>query len=564
MKIKTKLVLSYTAILLVFALAIFLVVYIKVPKAVTENFQRSIQSNAELSLALYDRNVPGEWNIKDNILYKGNQKINDSTELVDSITESSGYLTTIFMKDTRVSTSVLLSDGKRAVGTKASDAVINTVLKEGKDYHGEALVADTKAFTFYTPLKNGKGEIVGMWFAGIEKTTVDNQILGIVVTISFVIFVGLLIGALIAYFIGNRLSKYIIEINDHLNKFSEGDFSNKISKNAQNQSSEIGQISRATNTVQESIRNIIMTIINESTNIDNSLEESNNSISTLNGNIEDVSATTEQLSASMQQTASTMQEMNATSIEIEGAIENIAKKAQETSLAVKDISTRALTLKTAAKESKDHAYNIYKTSNLELTTAIERAKSIEQIKQLSDAIMQITTQTNLLALNAAIEASRAGEAGKGFAVVADEIRKLAEDSKKTVSEIQGVTKNVLDAVENLVISSQNILTFIESTVITDYNNQVDSSEQYSDDAVRIDNLVMDFRTTSEELLVSISNMVKAINEVTISTNESAEGTSNIALRASEIIDESSKVVSLSEGSKKSSDNLKNYVSKFKI
>ena len=564
MKIKTKLVLSYTAILLVFALAIFLVVYIKVPKAVTENFQRSIQSNADLSLALYDRNVPGEWNIKDNILYKGNQKINDSTELVDSITESSGYLTTIFMNDTRVSTSVLLSDGKRAVGTKASDAVINTVLKEGKDYHGEALVADTKAFTFYTPLKNGKGEIVGMWFAGIEKTTVDNQILGIVVTISFVIFVGLLIGALIAYFIGNRLSKYIIEINDHLNKFSEGDFSNKISKDAQNQSSEIGQISRATNTVQESIRNIIMTIINESTNIDNSLEQSINSISSLNGNIEDVSATTEQLSASMQQTASTMQEMNATSTEIEGAVENIAKKAQETSLAVKDISTRALTLKTAAKESKDHAYNIYKTSNLELTTAIEQAKSIEQIKQLSDAIMQITTQTNLLALKAAIEASRAGEAGKGFAVVADEIRKLAEDSKKTVSEIQGVTKNVLDAVENLVLSSQNILSFIENTVINDYNNQVDSSEQYSNDAVRIDNLVMDFRTTSEELLLSISNMVKAINEVTISTNESAEGTSNIAIRASEIIDESSKVVSLSEGSKKSSDNLKNYVSKFKI
>ena len=564
MKIKTKLVLSYTAILLVFALAIFLVVYIKVPKAITDNFQRSIQSNAELSLALYDRNVPGEWSIKDNILYKGNQKINDSTELVDSITKSSGYLTTIFMNDTRVSTSVLLSDGKRAVGTKASDAVINTVLKEGKDYHGEALVADIKAFTFYTPLKNGKGEIVGMWFAGIEKTTVDNQILGIVVTISFVIFVGLLIGALIAYYIGNRLSKYIIEINDHLNKFSEGDFSNKISKDAQNQSSEIGQISRATNTVQESIRNIIMTIINESTNIDNSLEQSNNSISSLNGNIEDVSATTEQLSASMQQTASTMQEMNATSTEIEGAVENIAKKAQETSLAVKDISTRALALKTAAKESKDHAYNIYKTSNLELTTAIEQAKSIEQVKQLSDAIMQITTQTNLLALNAAIEASRAGEAGKGFAVVADEIRKLAEDSKKTVGEIQGVTKNVLDAVENLVSSSQNILTFIESTVINDYNNQVDSSEQYSNDAVRIDNLVMDFRTTSEELLVSISNMVKAINEVTISTNESAEGTSNIALRASEIIDESSKVVRLSEGSKKSSDNLKNYVSKFKI
>lgn len=564
MKIRSKLALSYTVVLLLFALAIFLIVYIKVSGAITENFQSSIQSNAKLSLALYDKNVPGEWNIKDNILYKGNQKINDSTDLVDSITKSSGYLATIFMKDTRVSTSVLLKDGKRAVGTKASDEVINTVLKEGQNYYGETLVAEKNTFTFYTPLKNNKGEIVGMWFAGIEKTTVDNQILSIVVTISFVIILGLLIGALIAYYIGSKLSKYIIEINNHLTKFSEGDFSNKISQDAQDQTSEIGQISRSTNTVQESISNIIMTIIKESTNIDTSLEHTNKSISSLNGNIEDISATTEQLSASMQQTASTMQEMNATSTEIEAAVVNIAKKAQETSFAAKDISTRALTLKTAAKESKDRANDMYKTTNLELIDAIEHAKSIEQIKQLSDAIMQITSQTNLLALNAAIEASRAGEAGRGFAVVADEIRKLAEDSKNTVSEIQGVTHNVLGAVENLVLSSQNILAFIENTVITDYNNQVASSEQYSNDAVHIDNLVMDFSSTSEELLASISNMAKAINEVSISTNESAEGTSNIAIRSSEMIDESSKVLKLSEGTKKSSDNLKNFVSNFKI
>ncbi len=564
MKIRSKLALSYTVVLLLFALAIFLIVYINVPKAITDNYLSSIQSNAKLSLAFYDKILPGEWNIKDNTLYKGNERINDSTDFVDSITQNSGYLATIFMKDTRVATSVLLNNGKRAIGTKASDEVINTVLNEGKNFYGQALVADKNTYTFYTPLKNSNGEIVGMWFAGIEKTTVDKQIRNILVIISFVIILGLLIGALVAYYIGNRLSKYIIEINNNLNKYSEGDFTNKISKDAQAQTSEIGQISRSTNTVQESIRNIIMTIIKESTDIDNSLEQTNKSISNLNGNIEDVSATTQQLSASMQQTASAMQEMNATSTEIETAIVNIAKKAQETSFSAKDISTRALTLKTAAKESKNHAYNLYKSTNLELTTAIDQAKSIEQIKQLSDAIMQITSQTNLLALNAAIEASRAGETGRGFAVVADEIRKLAEDSKKTVSEIQGVTKTVLDAVENLVLSSQNILTFIENTVIADYNNQVDSSEQFSNDAVHIDNLVMDFSSTSEELLVSISNMVKAINEVTISTTESAEGASNIATRSSEIIDESSKVLNLSECTKKSSDNLKNFVSNFKI
>jgi len=564
MKIKTKLVLSFTSILLLFALTIFLIVYFNVSGAITENYENNIQSNANLSLSFYDESFPGEWSIKDNILYKGDNKVNDSTEFVDNIKTNSGYLATIFMNDTRVSTNVLLKDGKRAIGTKASDAVINTVIKEGKAYHGEALVAEKNSFTYYTPLKNSSGEIVGMWFVGIEKTAVDVQIRNIVRTIGLVIFFSLLICALIAFYIGHKLSKSIENINIHLNKFSAGDFSDKLSGKYLRLKGELGQISRSADTMQESVKGIIKTIMKESSNIDAALGLSVKSISDLNGNIEEVSATTEQLSAGMQQTAATMQEMNATSTEIEAAVENIAKKAQETSFAAKDISTRAFALKTSAKSSKDYAYDIYKATNSELTNAIEQSKSIEQIKLLSDAIMQITSQTNLLALNAAIEASRAGEAGRGFAVVADEIRKLAEDSKKAVGEIQGVTKKVLGAVENLVSSSQQILSFIESTVISDYNNQVETSEQYSTDAAHIDDLVMDFSSTSEELLVSISNMLKAINEITISTNESAEGTSNIAIRAAEIMEKGVEVVKLSESSKRSSDNLKVYVSNFKI
>lgn len=79
---------------------------------------------------------------------------------------------------------------------------------------------------------------------------------------------------------------------------------------------------------------------------------------------------------------------------------------------------------------------------MKLREAIENARAVERISILSDAILEIASRTNLLSLNATIEAAQAGEAGRGFAVVAEEIRNLAENSRKTASEIQKVTQQV--------------------------------------------------------------------------------------------------------------------------
>ncbi len=564
MKIKTILVAAFTSVLLLFSAIIFFLVNFSVSSIIVENYQTNIEKSAKLSLAFFNESFKGDWALTDGVLYKGNVKIEDSTEFVDTIQKESGYLATIFRNDTRVSTNVLLDNGDRAIGTKASTEVISTVLTEGKDFHGETLVAGKKVFTYYTPLKDNNGQIVGMWFIGVEKTVVDQQIFNTVRTIGIIIVCSLILGAALAYFIGNSFKKIIGKINVQLNKFAEGDFSHKLDQRVTRSKSELGEISRSANSVQQAVQGIIQSVIEKSQNIHAAMNSAVDRISDLNANIEDVSATTEQLSAGMQQTAATMQEMSATSSEIEAAVENIAKKSQETSFAANDISIRALSLRNAARDSKDYAYNIYKKANTELTHAIEQSKSIEQIKVLSDTIMQITSQTNLLALNAAIEASRAGEAGLGFSVVADEIRKLAEDSKKAVAQIQGVTRDVFLAVENLVSSSQNILSFIENTVIKDYSSQVEAGEQYSADAAHIDELVLDFSSTAEELLVSISNMNKAINEVTISTNEAAEGATNIAIKTSVIMEKGNEVVDVSLSSREASDYLKEYVAKFKV
>lgn len=333
---------------------------------------------------------------------------------------------------------------------------------------------------------------------------------------------------------------------------------------ATRQSNEIGTIARSVRHLRKEFHDVIKGVRAESMEVMETVDSILVNMNGLNNGIQDVSATTEELSAGMEETAASTQEMNATSVEIETAVESIATRAQEGAFTASAISRRATELSESFTESQKHAREILDTTSRKLGQALEESKSVEQINTLSDTIMQITAQTNLLALNAAIEAARAGESGKGFAVVAEEIRKLAEDSKKAVTEIQHVIKTVIASVEHLASSSNELLDFVSGDVEKDYGQMLHATEQYNEDASSVNSMTMDFSATSEELLASIQNMLKAINEVTAAANEGAEGTSNIAERSAEIVNKSADVVQQVNKSQQSADRLINLVSKFKV
>lgn len=229
-----------------------------------------------------------------------------------------------------------------------------------------------------------------------------------------------------------------------------------------------------------------------------------------------------------------------------------------------EINVRAERLKERAWESRTQADTVYGLSEEKLRTAIEQSGSISQISALTGAILEIAAQTNLLSLNASIEAARVGKAGRGFAVVAEEIRKLADNSRETVTEIQGVTGAVVQAVSNLVEAAESMLGFMDSQVKTDYDAMQETGERYSEDARYIEELVTDFSATSEELLASIQSMLTAISETGSATNEGAEGAGAIAAGAEQIIGRSGSIVAEMEEIKLSSAQLLSAVSRFKV
>jgi methyl-accepting chemotaxis protein len=375
------------------------------------------------------------------------------------------------------------------------------------------------------------------------------------------IIASIVVMSVLLYFVSNSILKQIPLLTAAFRQAMTGDLSVRAEVTAKG---EIGVLAEGFNDMISSQQSLIQEIMHSSQSISGAVENTENNVFLLDGSITDISGITEELSAGMQQTAASMEEMNASTIEIEHAIDGIARKAQEGAEAAREINVRADKLKEGAVESRRQAGHIYGQSEEKLRMAIEQSKSISQINTLTGAILEIAAQTNLLSLNASIEAARAGEAGRGFAVVAEEIRKLADNSRETVTEIQGVTEAVVQAVSNLVEGAESMLRFMDSQVLKDYDALQETGERYSEDAQYIDELVTDFSATSEELLASIQNMLTAISETGSATNEGATGAGIIAVQAEQIIGKSGSIVAEMEEIKHSSAQLLQTVSRFKV
>lgn len=378
------------------------------------------------------------------------------------------------------------------------------------------------------------------------------------------ILISVILSGVVIFFLSRSIARPIRTAVEHVRVLATGDFSREVPEKYRSLQDETGILLNSIEMMQKSIRSIIESVIRESGALMQSVQMTNSHTEALNRGIEEVSVTTEGLSAFMEENAASSQEMNATIDDIGSLIENISRKIEDGLVSAEEISKRANTLKTNAMASQQKTSDVYSVTQNNLKQAIGQTKEVEKIEILSDAILQITSQTNLLALNAAIEAARAGEAGKGFAVVADEIRKLAEDSKNTVNQIQHIAQIVVEAVTNLALSSETMLEFIDKQVIQDYIEMVQTGEQYSKDAEALERFIAEFNADTQKIAESEESIGKAVGEISVSAGEGAKDTFNIATKNNDILQKSKDVIAETKKVQDSADRLLVLIEGFKV
>ena len=130
-------------------------------------------------------------------------------------------------------------------------------------------------------------------------------------------------------------------------------------------------------------------------------------------------------------------------------------------------------------EQMENVRSIFESVGISIN---ELQQEILEIKDFAKLIGAIADQTNLLALNASIEAARAGEHGKGFAVVASEVRKLAEQSKNALEQINGKVTQIMQHMEQVVVNVKNEQETVDQTqkmssVTKEYFDRIEQSER---------------------------------------------------------------------------------------
>lgn len=182
MNLKTKSILAVNTIIVIVCILMGVIGYFRAGEVFAEALKMKASADVSALSEILNYRYDGDWHLQNGILFKGSQQMDGADELVDSLSRVCGGKVTIFNGDTRVATTVKNAQGNRAVGTKASETVIDNVITQGRNFLGEAMVMGEQHYAAYQPIKDATGKTIGMLFVGVGVAEMNDMLMDLILS----------------------------------------------------------------------------------------------------------------------------------------------------------------------------------------------------------------------------------------------------------------------------------------------------------------------------------------------------------------------------------------------
>lgn len=398
-----------------------------------------------------------------------------------------------------------------------------------------------------------------------ERKSLENTYHASVVTCTLTIIVSIIALLFVVFAVITMVIKPLLRTQKEINGIivnidnKKGDLTQRVTpiNNA-----EVDAVGKGINVFMTKLQAIFKAVVTNSARMERVVDDVRQSVQTSNSSVSDLSALTEELSATMQDISENASVINANTDNVAKEVEIIAEKTEELTGYTRDMKVHAQSMESVARTNMETTDRKVSEILEVLQKAIEDSNSVKQVNSLTNDILNIASQTNLLALNASIEAARAGEAGRGFAVVASEISQLAAASQEAANNIQRINAVVTNAVNNLADNANGLVSYMNDSILPEFERFVESGVEYNDKASFIEGTMTDFKEKTDSLKQSMLEISSSINTISHAINEGVNGVVSAADSTQLIVEDMDNISHKMDENYEIADSLKKETSIF--